>query len=95
MPLTLHLPAAEAFESWLEACPLADFLQEHAVVRTKAGFTVTCSWFVPTTDATAAPPPATAAARSEPPPAAAPQQTLPATASTVGPRAAAARADSR
>ena len=75
----LSLPAAVAFESWLERCPLAaGSLREYAVLRTPEGFKVTCGWFVPV-GAEVAPPHADAAAttaqvtavgalRAEPPP---------------------------
>ena len=75
----LGLPAAYAFESWLERCPLAaGSLREYAVLRTPEGFKVSCGWFVPAgaqvapphaeVAATAAPVTATGALRAEPPP---------------------------
>ena len=74
----LSLPAAVAFESWLERCPLAaGSLREYAVLRTPEGFKVSCGWFVPAgaqvapphaVAATTAPVAATGALRAESPP---------------------------
>jgi hypothetical protein len=73
----LALPAADAFESWLERCPLpAGSLREYAVLRTPEGFKVSCGWFVPAgagvaplhAEAMTTPVTAMGALRAEPPP---------------------------